>query len=98
MTRGQRQWNAYVEAGKDRKEQVERYKEAPEEYQEAAKMSDIRISEDDYIAISNNAKIQAAVKILESLIETDSNSFVILLTREFMDNVQAAMKKNIEII
>jgi len=61
-------------------------------------MSDIRISEDDYIAISNNAKIQAAVKILESLIETDSNSFVILLTREFIDNVQPAMKKNIEII
>ena len=44
MTRGQRQWNAYVEAGKDRKEQVERYKEAPEEYQEgiAAHMRVVR--------------------------------------------------------
>jgi len=33
MTRGHGQWNAYVEAGKTREEQGERYKEAPEEFQ-----------------------------------------------------------------
>ena len=32
MTRGQGQWNAYVEAGKTREEQGERYNEAPEEF------------------------------------------------------------------
>jgi len=32
VTRGQGQWNAYVEAGKTREEQGERYNEAPEEF------------------------------------------------------------------
>jgi hypothetical protein len=33
VTRRQGQWNAYVEAGKTREQQGERYKEAPEEFQ-----------------------------------------------------------------